>query len=648
MKNLNTQLMSLFKIRRCVLFSCSNKSGINALARYFQNRDFDIISTGGTYNVLKKDAYINPSRLIPVEKVTQFPEMLDGRVKTLHPNIHAGILAKRDDSSHINILDQYRIPRIDVVVSNLYPFKDIVTKHSDKSIEQIIEYIDIGGVTLTRAAAKNYEHVTILTDPKQYQNVCKNFDSFTVTDRFKLALEAFRVTRTYDNDVYQWMYNYALNPKNVSDQRRQSSSTIHKRNLHTNIALFTKYINTRTYTPRFDLKYGSNPHQNLPGGSRVYSIDKDEHSFPFSTINGTPSYINMLDAINSWQLVNDLSGRFNNCIAAASYKHTSPAGAAIVVNDDFKKYPEANGDTALIAYIKARNGDPMCSFGDFIAISNCVTPELAKYIAPLVSDGIIASDFDPKAIDILKKKKKGNYVILSAELNSKIPDIEYREMYGIAISQPVNHETIQWNDLRESNIVTKRKTLTSLEKEDLMLANMSLKYAQSNNVAIAFEGQLIGISAGQQSRIHSVRLATRKAQVWLLRNEVNINDYFKQIKDKMCYQDAVNVKMRIIEHFLGDVLTYNETALYYEKYGIDNKFLNGLRQIISDYSNTHASLSLSSDAYFPFRDSIDCASKIGVTAISQPGGSIRDENVINACDEYKMTMICHNKRMFTH
>lgn len=291
----------------------------------------------------------------------------------------------------------------------------------------------------------------------------------------------------------------------------------------------------------------------------------------------------------------------------------------------------------------------MSSFGDFIAITGIITPELARYISPLVSDGIIAYNYYPEAVDILRKKKQGKYVMISADHNTQIPDIEFREMYGIVLSQPVNRETIEWIDLDESNIVTKRKDLSISEKQDLMLANLCLKYAQSNNVALALDGQLIGISAGQQSRIHSVRLATHKAQVWLLRNDSDINRYFKPIIQRMNYQDAVNLKMRLIEHLLGYKLTTNEKTMYENKYGINSNVLLSLADLFMDcIDKKRDAISLASDAFFPFRDNIDCASQVGVTAIVQPGGSVRDKDVIEACDEYNISMVCHNKRMFTH
>ena len=450
---------------------------------------------------------------------------------------------------------------------------------------------------------------------------------------------------------------------------RCDNNGIQKRELHTSAAnrsMFESFFNyeakRRDYIQQFELKYGSNPHQNTPGGSCVYSINNTSYSdyvngtsakgqSPFKIVNGIPSYINMLDAINSWQLVTDLHKRFDTH-AAASFKHTSPTGAAIVLRSDLKKYPrEAEYDHFVVAYKKARGGDPMSSFGDFIAINGLVTEHLARYISPFVSDGIVAKDFMPEAVEILKKKKKGSYVMIQAEINTQIPDIEYREIYGIAISQPVNRESIEWGDFKSDNIITDRKTLTKYERENLMLANMCLKYAQSNNVALALDGQLIGISAGQQSRIHSTRLAVKKAEVWLMCNDRDIEEYFNPITHKMKYQDAINLKIRFIEDFLGDELTLNETKMYRSKYGINDQFRLDLYAVIKHiYYNKDPphGISLASDAFIPFRDNIDCGSKVSVTAISQPGGSVRDGDVLDACNDYGIAMVCHNKRMFTH
>jgi phosphoribosylaminoimidazolecarboxamide formyltransferase/IMP cyclohydrolase len=663
-------------LRRFALFSCSDKSGIGSLARFFQDRKFDILSTGGTYSHLKEHNSVRNDKLFRVNDVTGFPEILDGRVKTLHPAIFGGLLGVRDNIAHSHQMRANQIARIDVLVSNLYPFQDTVRKYDtviEGQIPEIIEQIDIGGVALTRAAAKNYKYVTAITNVKQYSDVIRRFDMFTERDRLELAIEAFRTTSVYDEEIYDWLYN-THRCRVITETRRSErlpNINITKRNLHSsrransvlegafevgasasNLIFGNSEIVKRKYTPTFDLKYGSNPHQSQPGGSRVYSINNGRS--PFKVINGTPSYINVLDAINSWQLVTDLSERFGGTQAAASFKHTSPAGAAVKLDSDVEKYPEeAKHDHFLIAYKKAREGDPMCSFGDFIAISGLVTETLARYIAPLVSDGIVARDFMPEAIEILKKKKKGNYVMIQAEKVSadELPDIEFREMYGIGISQPVNKETIEWDDFKLENIVSNRKTLTKYEKDNLMMANTCLKYAQSNNVALAVDGQLIGISAGQQSRIHSVRLAARKAEVWMLRNEPEVSQFFEHVTDRMPHQDAINLKTRLIEDFLGDELTYLEKKMYKSIYGIDDLFLLNLYAVIKSCTHNNDpphGIALASDAFFPFRDNIDCASKVHVSAIAQPGGSIKDDDVTTACNEYNIAMIHHGKRMFTH
>lgn len=642
--------------KRYALFSCTNKFGTSELARFFQDRKYDILSTNSTFTHLHKSGIVNNDYLYRIRDITDFPEILDGRVKTLHPRIFGGLLGVRNNTRHYTQMSEHKIPRIDVLVTNLYEF--------EKS--KIIDNIDIGGVALMRAAAKNYESVTVISDPSQYKDVMNRFDNFTERDRLGLSMNAFGKTAEYDRQIYEWTKSRYYSDRGCTS--RKQSSSIQKRHysvlrsLGLDIERMTDTlsdyllddgtIENRKYKKSFSLKYGSNPHQNMEGGSGVYAINGNKQ--PFKVVNGIPSYINMLDGINSWQLVVDLSNRFGTQ-AAASFKHTSPAGAAVVLYSDLEKYKKYKDEPYLIAYKKAREGDPMSSFGDFIAIDGKVTKELAKFIMPLVSDGIIANSYSDEALDLLSKKKKGKYVMIEADKQfDPKEDVEFKEMYGIVLSQPVNKEAIQWSDLQDKNIVSARKQITKVERNNLMVANLSLKFSQSNNVSIAHEGQLIGISAGQQSRIHSTRLATDKATVWLFRNDSCISDTFSTMMIDIPYQDSVNLQIRFIEDYLGHHKIGVKELKYLEtRYNITKKDIVNLYDLFKqrvqddDGSNPHG-VCLASDAFIPFRDNVDYASKVHVSAIVQPGGSVKDNDVTQASDEYNMAMIHHGKRMFTH
>lgn len=349
-------------------------------------------------------------------------------------------------------------------------------------------------------------------------------------------------------------------------------------------------------------------------------------------------YVLHLDAINSWQLVKEIK---SNAIAtdkhvAASFKHTSPAGVAL-------------GTDCTQAYIKARNCDPMSSFGDFIALSGHVTDETANVIKQYVSDGIVAPSYDKLAIDILKHKKNGKYVILQADdsyVNKQ--SVEYRELYGFAISQAPNNTTFDYNDF-ESNICVTPKQPSKNEISDLIFASICLKYGQSNNVSLAIDGQLIGMSAGQQSRIHSTRLACAKAKVWMYRQCSTVNDVFeKYLKPSLTKQDKVNTIIRVLEHFFGAKMSHIELRCVEKQFKNDTVPLLDIGEVLLSENIDNFKCVMASDAFFPFRDNIDCAATIGVTAISQPGGSNRDKDIINACNDYGISMFFHGKRMFTH
>lgn len=385
-----------------------------------------------------------------------------------------------------------------------------------------------------------------------------------------------------------------------------------------------------------NLKYGCNPHQ-IP--AKIY--DK-RGELPFEILNGKPGYINFMDAFNSWQLVKELK-EATGLPSAASFKHVSPAGAAVGVPlssvlkkaygvEDIELTPVAT------AYARARGADRMSSYGDFVAISDIVDVATATILKRSVSDGIIAPGYSEEALEILMSKKKGNYCVIKMDLNYEPEEIEKREIYGITFQQKRDNISIK-DDLLK-NIVTDDKYITEEAKRDLLIATITLKYTQSNSVCFALDGQAIGVGAGQQSRVHCVRLAASKADIWFLRQHPSVLN--------LPFKDEVKIpeKDNVIDQYLRDDVTDQE------KLGWARVF-NNIPETLSkkekdEWLSKLTGVSLSSDAFFPFRDNIDRAAKSGVKYIVQAGGSIRDDVVIQACNEYKMVMACSGIRLFHH
>lgn len=340
-------------------------------------------------------------------------------------------------------------------------------------------------------------------------------------------------------------------------------------------------------------------------------------------------------------------------VAAASFKHVSPAGAAIAVpltEVEMQAYEvtDPNISGAALAYLRARNADPMSSFGDFAAISDVVDVTAAKFISTCISDGIIAAGYEPEALEILKKKKNGNFIILQGKTDFKMPEMEYRELHGCVLAQRHN-DVIPSREFMK-NVVTAKKEIPDSAMNDMILGNICLKYTQSNSVGYALNGQMIGVGAGQQSRIDCVKLAVyvfysidyqaRKASLWYLRQHPKVLGL--QFKKGVKKQDRVNARVRYIE---GDF-----TEVEYEQWkSLFEVVPEPLTQQEKDeFVKTMDNVSLVSDAFFPFRDNIDQASKYGVKYISQPGGSIQDEGVTVAADSYGMTMVHTGCRLFHH
>jgi phosphoribosylaminoimidazolecarboxamide formyltransferase/IMP cyclohydrolase len=385
------------------------------------------------------------------------------------------------------------------------------------------------------------------------------------------------------------------------------------------------------------LRYGANPHQTP---ARVYMKKGD---LPIEVLSSSaPGYINLLDALNAWQLVKELKQAIG-LPAAASFKHVSPSGAAVAtpLSDVLKKIYFVD-DIALSplasAYARARGVDRMSSFGDFIALSDKVDVPTARLIGREVSDGMIAPAYDPEALDILTDKKKGKYVVIQIDPAYEPEPLETREVYGIAFEQRRNDRPVTRDDFK--NVVTKSKDLPESAIRDMMIAWITLKYTQSNSVCYVVDGQTIGVGAGQQSRIHCTRLAGAKADLWYLRQNQAVLDL--PFKPDVRRPERDNA----IDQFLQEGVTPAEKA------GWSEVFTEIPRQLSSEekraWLDTLRGVTLGSDAFFPFRDSIDRAALSGVRYVLQPGGSNRDEDVIAACDEYGMTMVFSGVRLFHH
>ncbi|MDE7121465.1 MAG: phosphoribosylaminoimidazolecarboxamide formyltransferase [Oscillospiraceae bacterium] len=387
------------------------------------------------------------------------------------------------------------------------------------------------------------------------------------------------------------------------------------------------------------LKYGCNPNQKP---SKVFMEDGSE--LPITVLNGKPGYINLLDALNGWQLVKELKAATGVC-AATSFKHVSPAGAAIgrPLSDTLKKiyWVDDLGELTPLAsaYARARGADRMSSYGDFIALSDKVDVCTAKMIQREVSDGVIAPAYDPEALEILKSKRKGTYCILQMDENYKPDPVERKQVYGVTFEQGRNELAINQELL--SNIVTENKNIPADKLDDLMISLITLKYTQSNSVCYVKDGQAIGIGAGQQSRIHCTRLAGQKADNWWLRQSPQVLGL--QFVDGIRRADRDNAIDVYIGDEYEDVLRDGEWQKIFkvkpEVFTIEEK---------KAWLAQNTDVCLGSDAFFPFGDNIERAKKSGVAYIAEPGGSIRDDNVIETCNKYNIAMAFTGIRLFHH
>ncbi|MBV6448779.1 bifunctional phosphoribosylaminoimidazolecarboxamide formyltransferase/IMP cyclohydrolase [Nitrosomonas sp.] len=513
------------------LISVSDKTGIVELAKNLIAQNITILSTGGTAKLLQEAG-------IPVVEVgdyTGFPEMLDGRVKTLHPKIHAGILARNDLPDHQKALAQASIPNIELVIVNLYPFKQTVAK-PDCSFDEAIENIDIGGPTMVRAAAKNYRKVAIVTDPQDYlqlsRELAENHGTVSLATRFKLAQKAFTHTASYDSAISNYLT--ALD----SDYQRKD---------------FPDSLNLN-FTIAQPLRYGENPHQKA-------AFYRDETNTPgslasYRQLQGKElSYNNIADTDAAWECVKT----FDNP-ACVIVKHANPCGIAIA-------------ETVLRAYQLAFATDPVSAFGGIIAFNRAVDKDTADAVLKQFVEVIIAPEITPEAQQLLAQKN--NIRVLLVPLRTGHNAYDLKRVGGGLLVQTPDIQNIAASDLK---IVTKLQP-SPQQLDDLLFAWRAAKFVKSNAIVFCRNGQTIGIGAGQMSRVDSARIASIKAQ-----------------------QAGLTLAQTVV----------------------------------------------ASDAFFPFRDGLDVVVEAGATAIIQPGGSIRDQEVIAAADEHGVTMAFTGIRHFRH
>ena len=390
-------------------------------------------------------------------------------------------------------------------------------------------------------------------------------------------------------------------------------------------------------TKEIALKYGCNPNQKP---ARIYLNDQE---LPVTVLNGKPGYINFLDALNSWQLVKELK-EATGYPSAASFKHVSPAGAAIgtpLSEVERKIYFTGDKELSMLAcaYVRARGADRMSSYGDFAALSDICDKDTALLLKKEVSDGVIAPGYTEEALEILKAKKKGNYAVIQIDPTYVPEEIERKQVFGIYFEQGRNDVHIDESLL--TNFVTKNTVLTEQAKLDLLIAMITLKYTQSNSVVYAKDGQVIGVGAGQQSRIHCTRLAGSKADNWWLRqHEKVLNLPFKEDIRRADRDNTIDI---YLSEDYEDVLQDGAWQQFFTEQ--PSVFT---REEKKDWIKQQSDVALGSDAFFPFGDNIERAHKSGVKYVVQPGGSIRDDHVIDTCDKYDIVMVCNGVRLFHH
>ncbi|KAH8676263.1 phosphoribosylaminoimidazolecarboxamide formyltransferase/IMP cyclohydrolase [Xylariales sp. PMI_506] len=590
--------------QRIAIVSVFDKTGLLDLAKGLVQQNVRILASGGTAKMIRESGF-------PVEDIsaiTKAPEMLAGRVKTLHPAVHAGILARNLASDEKDLAEQH-IDKVDYVICNLYPFKDTIAK-PNVTVPEAVEEIDIGGVTLIRAAAKNHARVTILSDPNDYAEFLKELEAGEIKDssRNRYALKAFEHTADYDDNISAFF------------RARYAGEGLQ-------------------YTA---LRYGANPHQK-PAAAFMKSSN-----LPFKVLGGSPGYINLLDALNSWPLVKELKAALGKP-AAASFKHVSPAGAAIGVPlspEERKVYfvDDIQGiETSGLAqaYARARGADRMSSFGDMIALSDIVDVPTASIISKEVSDGVIAPGYEEAALEILKKKKGGKYLVLQIDPEYVPDDTETRTVYGVTLQQHRNDVEITPSSF--SRVVTPKDfSLPESAARDLAVATIALKYTQSNSVCYAKDGQVIGLGAGQQSRIHCTRLAGDKADNWWFRFHPKVLGIkWKKGTKRPDKSNAIDLLVS------GELPKSGPEREQFEAVfeDVPAAFTEAERD---EWSAKLKDVAISSDAFFPFIDNVYRAHRSGVKYIAAPGGSQNDSAVYATAEKLGIVFVEQNIRLFHH
>ncbi|XP_065371683.1 bifunctional purine biosynthesis protein ATIC [Calliphora vicina] len=587
--------------KRIALLSVSDKTGLVDFGKTLNGLGYQLVASGGTATALRNAGL----SVKDVSDITGAPEMLGGRVKTLHPAVHGGILARVSPSDQAD-MEKQKFDYISVVVCNLYPFVNTVSK-PDVTVADAVENIDIGGVTLLRAAAKNHDRVTVICEADDYGKVVaeiqQNGDTSLETRKL-LALKAFTHTATYDDAISDYF-------------RKQYSSSVSQLNL----------------------RYGMNPHQ------KPAQIFTQLEKLPLRVVNAAPGFINLCDALNGWQLVRELKKALG-LPAATSFKHVSPAGAAVgnplsreqaklcMVDDLYDSLTPL-----ATAYARARGADRMSSFGDFVALSDVCDVVTAKIISREVSDGIIAPGYEPAALEILKKKKNGGYCILEMDPAYEPSSLERKTIFGLTLEQNRNDAVIEPSLF--TKVVTKNNKMPEAAVRDLIVATIALKFTQSNSVCYARDGQVIGIGAGQQSRIHCTRLAGEKADNWWLRQHPRVAGM--KFKAGVKRAEISNAIDNFVNGTVGKDMPFAQFEAMYEV--VPAQFTAEEK---SAWLKELTGVALGSDAFFPFRDNIDRAYLSGVSYIASPAGSTNDAGVIAACDEHGIIMAHTNLRLFHH
>jgi phosphoribosylaminoimidazolecarboxamide formyltransferase/IMP cyclohydrolase len=550
MNEQNTE--GLRHIRRALL-SVSDKTGLVEFARALAGLGVELLSTGGTAKALREAGL----DVRDVSEVTGFPEMMDGRVKTLHPRIHGGILAVRDNPAHARALEEHGIGPIDMVVVNLYPFEQTVAR-AGVTLEEAVEQIDIGGPAMVRSAAKNFRDVAVVTSPESYPLISAELErtggALSPATRSRLALNAFMHTSRYDDAIFRHL-GEALAVKSAEETNLEGGFTI------------TEFVNAGSgesppapdatsqaqvsllLEKHSDLRYGENPHQK----AALFTLFEEAGIARAELLGGKEmSYNNYVDTDAAWQLVCDFGET-----ACAVIKHTNPAGAAL-------------GASAEEAYRRALATDPVSAFGGIVAFNRPVDERAARAVVEIFTEVVVAPDFEPAALEVLRAKK--NLRVLRAGEPRPAAGPEYKQITGGMLVQTRDTHRLRREDLR---VVTRRGP-SDEEVEALLFAWTVCKHTKSNAIVYARAGQTIGVGAGQMSRVDSVRIGAMRAQLPV------------------------------------------------------------------------AGSALASDAFFPFRDGLDEAAGHGITAVIQPGGSVRDAVVVAAADEHDLSMVFTGVRHFRH